>query len=107
MKFHQYSIVLVDLNPTIGSEISKTRPCLIISPNELNENLKTVIIAPITNSVRLYPSRFAINSSKTNGFVALDQIKTIDKKRVIKLLGKINNLEIQKAKDLIMEIFVN
>ena len=85
--FSQYSIVLVNLDPTIGSEIKKTRPCVIISPNEMNFNINTVIIAPMTSKSRNYPTRIKIYD---NSFIVLDQIRTIDKQRIIKKLGELD-----------------
>lgn len=107
MIINQYQILLVNLDPTIGSEIKKTRPCLVISPNELNHNLQTIIIAPITSQSRSYPSRVEIKENTTKGWVVLDQIRTIDKKRIIKILGSIHEKEIQIVKSVIKEIFVD
>ncbi len=103
----QYQIVLVNLDPTIGSEIKKTRPCLIISPNEMNKYLQTIVIAPITNSSKPYPTRVEIKHKKTKGWVVIDQIRTIDKKRVIKQLEIISEKEISKIKAIIQETFVD
>ncbi len=80
----QYEIVLVNLDPTVGAEIRKTRPCLIVSPDEMNRYISTIIIAPMTSKSRDYPTRAKANE---NSFIVLDQIQTIDKKRVIKKLG--------------------
>jgi len=102
----QYDIVVVNLDPTIGSEIKKTRPCLVISPNELNTNLNTVIIAPITSTLRNYPTRIKLNLQKVNGMIAIDQIRTIDKKRIVKIIDKISNVQIRKVKDILHETFV-
>jgi len=103
----QYQIVLVNLDPTIGSEIKKTRPCLIISPNEMNKYLQTIVIAPITNSSKPYPTRVEIKHKKTKGWVVIDQIRTIDKKRIIKQLEIISEKEISKIKAIIQETFVD
>ena len=81
MELNQYEIVLVNLDPTIGSEIKKTRPCVIISPNEMNTNLRTVTIAPMTTKSRKYPTRIKIKHNNKTGWVVIDQIRTIDKKR--------------------------
>ncbi|WP_457562220.1 type II toxin-antitoxin system PemK/MazF family toxin [Caminibacter pacificus] len=96
--YEQYSIVLVNLDPTIGSEIKKTRPCVIISPNEMNFNIKTLIIAPMTSKSKEYPTRVKI---KDDFFIVLDQIRTIDKKRVIKQLGKIDLKTISEIKKIL------
>jgi len=103
----QYQIVLVNLDPTIGSEIKKTRPCLIISPNEMNKYLQTIVIAPITNSSKPYPTRVEIKHKKTKGWVVIDQIRTIDKKRIIKQFEIISEKEISKIKAIIQETFVD
>ena len=103
--FSQYSIVLVNLDPTIGSEIKKTRPCVIISPNEMNFNINTIIGAPMTSKSRNYPTRVKIDD---NSYIVLDQIRTIDKKRVIKKLGEVNDIEIIiKIKQVIKEMLVD
>ena len=98
--FSQYSIVLVNLDPTIGSEIKKTRPCVIISPNEMNFNINTVIIAPMTSKSRNYPTRIKIYD---NSFIVLDQIRTIDKQRIIKKLGELDIEAILQIKQIIKE----
>jgi len=103
MRYNQYDIVLVNLDPTIGSEIKKTRPCVIISPNEMNYNIKTIIIAPMTSTSKSYPTRLKL---KNDSFIVLDQIKTIDKQRVIKYLDKLNSSDIQKLKSIIYEMLV-
>lgn len=107
MDIRQHDIVLVNLDPTKGSEIKKTRPCLVISPNEMNKYLRTVVIAPMTTSDKSYPTRIAIVHNKKKGAAALDQIRTIDKSRIIKSLGRISKNEIDKCKAVIKEIFVD
>ena len=102
--FSQYSIVLVNLDPTIGSEIKKTRPCVIISPNEMNFNINTVIIAPMTSKSRNYPTRIKIYD---NSFIVLDQIRTIDKQRIIKKLGNLDIEAILQIKQIIKEMLVD
>ena len=102
--FSQYSIVLVNLDPTIGSEIKKTRPCVIISPNEMNFNINTVIVAPMTSKSRNYPTRVKIDD---NSFVVLDQIRTIDKQRIIKKLGELDIETILQIKQIIREMLVD
>lgn len=103
----QYRLVIVNLDPTIGSEIKKTRPCVIISPDEMNRPLHTVIIAPITSRSRAYPSRVKINLEGKNNWVILDQIRTIDKQRIIKSIGKLNTMEIIEIKEVIQKILVD
>jgi len=102
--YSQYSIVLVNLDPTIGSEIKKTRPCVIISPDEMNFNINTVIIAPMTSKSRNYPTRVKIDD---NSYVVLDQIRTIDKQRIIKNLGKLDIEIILQIKQIIKEMLVD
>ena len=107
MELTQYEIVLVNLDPTIGSEMQKTRPAVIISPNEMNKYLNTVVIAPMTSSSKPYPTRVEVKHNKTRGWIVLDQIRTIDRKRIIKKLGKITAKEIESTKIILKEIFVD
>ena len=107
MELTQYSIVLVNLDPTIGSEIKKTRPCVIISPDEMNKHLQTLIIAPMTSQSRNYPTRIEVKHNQKNGWIVLDQIRTIDKQRVLKSLEKLTEKEIAKVKLIIKETFVD
>lgn len=107
MEVKQYQIVLVNLDPTIGSEMKKTRPCVIISPNELNKYLDTIVIAPMTSSSKSYPTRVEIHHDKKTGWIVLDQIRTIDRKRILKVLGNLSEKEIKKVKEIIRETFVD
>lgn len=107
MELVQYQIVLVNLDPTMGSEMKKTRPCLIISPNELNKYLKTIVIAPLTSNLKSYPTRVLVNHNNQKGTVVLDQIRTIDRKRIVKVLGKISDKEITQAKNILRETYVD
>lgn len=107
MELDQYRIVLVNLDPTVGSEIKKTRPCLIISPNELNFNIKTVTVAPMTTKSHTYPTRIQVFQNKKKGWVVLDQIRTIDKQRIIKSYKKLSDKEILEVKQAIKETFVD
>lgn len=107
MEINQYRIVLVNLDPTIGSEIKKTRPCVVISPDEMNKYLRTIVIAPITTSSKNYPTRIKIRHDKKDGWIVLDQIRTVDKKRIIKIFESLNNREIKKVKSTIRETFVD
>lgn len=107
MDIKQYDIVLVNLDPTIGSEIKKTRPCLVISPNEMNKFLRTIIVAPMTTSPKTYPTRVKIVHNKKEGAAAIDQIRSIDKSRIIKVLGKISKKESENCKSIIQETLVN
>ena len=87
----RFDIYLVNLDPTVGSEIQKTRPYLVISPDEMNRNIQTVIIAPMTSANRDYPTRVSCIFRKKQGQIVLDQIRTIDKTRLIKKLGTIDS----------------
>lgn len=106
MEIIQYEIVLVNLDPTVGSEIQKTRPCVVISPNEMNKHLQTIVIAPLTSSSKPYPTRVQIKQTKTKGWIVIDQIRTIDRMRIVNKLGHLTLAEIAAVKDVIMEAFV-
>ena len=88
----RFEVYLVNLDPTVGSEIQKTRPCLIISPDEMNKHLATVIIAPMTTRGRNYPTRVTCVFDGKEGQIVLDQIRTIDKSRLVKNLGNISDI---------------
>ena len=107
MEVAQYQIVLVNLNPTIGSGIKKTRPCVIISPDEMNRYLRTVIIAPMTTKSRSYPTRIRVKHKNESGWVVFDQLRTIDKQRIIKITGILSHAEINKSKKVIREMLVD
>lgn len=107
MELKQYEIILVNLNPTMGSEINKTRPCVVISPNEMNKHLRTIIVAPMTTSSKSYPTRIEIKHNDKIGWVVVDQIRTIDKKRVLKVLGRMTKPKIKELKSVIKETFVD
>lgn len=107
MEIVQYNIVLVNLDPTIGSEMKKTRPCVVISPNEMNNNLQTIVVAPITSSSKSYPTRVQIKHDKTQGWIVFDQIRTIDKQRVIMVLDSLNTKEVASTKSVIKETYVD
>lgn len=106
MELNQYSIVLVNLDPTIGSEIKKTRPCVIISPNEMNKYLRTIVLAPMTTNLKDYPTRVKIIHNQKKGMIAIDQIRTVDKSRIIKVFEKLSNSEIKNCKKVISETYV-
>jgi len=90
MVVHRFDVYLTNLDPTVGSEIQKNRPCLVISPDEMNQHIRTVIVAPMTTAGRQYPTRVPCNFKKKKGQIILDQIRTIDKTRLIKKLGSID-----------------
>ncbi|TKS57181.1 type II toxin-antitoxin system PemK/MazF family toxin [Mesohalobacter halotolerans] len=107
MELKQYSIVLVNLDPTIGSEIKKTRPCVILSPNEINKFLKTIVVAPMTTNLKKYPTRVSVKHNNKNGMIAIDQIRTIDKTRILKRFDRLTKSEIANCKSIIKETFVD
>ena len=107
MEVKQYQIVLVNLDPSLGSEIQKTRPCVIVSPNELNDNLRTVVIAPMTSTSRKYPTRVKIKHNNQEGWVVIDQIRTIDKIRIVKKFDSLSEKEIRECKRVLRETFVD
>ena len=104
----QYSLYWIDLNPTKGAEINKTRPCLVISPLEMNEHLQTIIIAPVTNRGREgYPTRIKVTVDNVSEWIVLDQIRAIDKTRICEKIGNLNSEEILEVKNIIKEMLVD
>ena len=103
---HQYEVFLVALDPTVGHEIKKSRPCAVISPDELNLHIATVLIAPMTTQSRPYPSRVPVLFSRKNGWVVLDQIRAVDKRRLIKRLGRLEAKTVARIKSVIQEMLV-
>jgi mRNA interferase MazF len=101
----RFEVYLVNLDPTIGSEIKKMRPCLIISPDEMNAHIATVIIAPMTTQGRTYPTRVSCKFQGKNGQVVLDQIRTVDKTRLAKKLGTISATTQKEVLALLAEMF--
>ena len=106
-RVNQYEIVIVNLDPTIGREIKKTRPCIIVSPNEINRNLNIVTIVPITSQSKSYPTRVEIELSGNKNWAVIEQIRTIDKRRIHKIIGKLRNTEIKRIKEKIKETYVD
>jgi mRNA interferase MazF len=90
MVVNRFDVYLISLDPTVGSEIQKTRPCLIVSPDEMNRHIRTVIVAPMTTAGKDYPTRVSCKFKRKKGQIVLDQIRTIDKTRLVKKLGSIN-----------------
>ena len=107
MEIRQYEIILVNLEPTIGSEIKKTGPCVVISPDEMNKHLRTVVIAPMTTTSRNYPTRVEIKHEYKPGWIVLDQVRTIDKQRILKNLGRLSKPEIKEVKSILRETYVD
>jgi len=104
---NQYDVYLINLDPTIGSEIRKVRPCLVISPNEMNKSLRTVQIAPMTSNTNAYPWRVAIKFQGKHGTIAVDQIRTIDKSRMMKHMGSLKTKEIQAFKHVLQQMLID
>lgn len=103
--FARGDVHLVALDPTLGSEIKKTRPCLIVSPDELNQHLRTVIVAPMTTGGQAYPWRVACRFQHRAGFVALDQLRTVDTERLAKRLGRLSASTTTEVLDTLQEMF--
>ena len=101
----RFDVFLVNLNPTIGTELKKTRPCLVISPDEMNRYIGTVIVAPMTTKGRDYPTRVPCRFQGRSGQVVLDQIRTIDKSRLVRRLGRIDGRTQQKVLSILNEMF--
>ena len=106
MVIHQYDVYLINLDPTIGHEIRKTRPCVVISPDEMNSHIKTVIVAPMTTKSHQYPTRVSLTFQRRAGWVVLDQIRTVDRGRLVQRLGKINVGTINQIKTVLHEMLV-
>lgn len=107
MEIVQYHIYLVNLDPTVGHEIKKTRPCLVISPDVMNAHLQTVMIAPMTTKSHNYPTRAGLRFEGKNASIVLDQIRTVDRKRIVKELGKLDARHVRKVKDIVREMLVD
>ena len=105
MEVNRFEVHLVALDPAHGSEIKKTRPCLVVSPDEMNRHLKTVIVAPMTTAGRGYPSRVGCRFRGKKGEVVLDQLRTVDKSRLVKRLGAIDAPTARRVLGLLGEIF--
>ena len=103
----QYDIFLINLDPTVGHEIKKVRPCVIISPDEMNRNIETVIIAPMTSRGHAYPTRVPLRLKGKDGWIVLDQIRTVDRRRLIKKVGRLELEAVQEVKAVIQEMLVD
>jgi mRNA interferase MazF len=101
----RFDVFLVNLDPTIGSEIQKTRPCVIVSPNEMNRYISTVIIAPMTTKGRIYPTRVICQFQGKDGQIVLEQIRTVDKSRLVQKIGQISQEEQREVLDILAEMF--
>lgn len=105
MVAQRFEVYLINLDPTIGHEIKKTRPCVIISPDEMNQYISTVIVAPMTTKGRKYPTRISCSFQGKQGQIILDQIRTVDKKRLVKKLGMISKSSQEKTLQILQEMF--
>lgn len=105
MAVNRFDVYLVNLDPTVGFEIQKKRPCVVISPDEMNHHIQTVIIAPMTTKGTSYPSRIACRFKGKNGQVVLDQIRTVDKGRLIKKLGRLDSKTAAEVLEVLSEMF--
>ncbi|AEE15599.1 type II toxin-antitoxin system PemK/MazF family toxin [Treponema brennaborense] len=107
MVVNQYEVFLIDLDPTMGHDMQKTRPCLVLSPNEMNHHISTVIVAPMTTKSHSFPTRVQLKFAEKQGWIVLDQIRTIDKVRLVKKVGKIETKTIKKVKEVLMEMLID
>ena len=105
MVIKRFDVYLVILDPTVGSEIQKTRPCAIISPDEMNRHISTVIVAPMTTKGRSYPTRVACTFQGKEGQVVLDQVRTVDKSRLVRKLGRLKKEIQQDVLSVLTEMF--
>ena len=101
----RFEVYLVRLDPTLGSEIQKTRPCAVISPDEMNRHIQTVIVAPMTTKGKKYPTRIECKFKRKQGQIVLDQIRTVDKTRLVKKLGELSEETQEEALRVLAEIF--
>ena len=105
MVVRRFDVYLVGLDPTVGGEIRKTRPCLIIAPDEMNRHISTVIVAPMTTKARAYPTRVSCRFQGRDGQVVLDQIRTIDKARLLQRLGRVSTRTQKAVRAVLSELF--
>jgi mRNA interferase MazF len=105
MVVKRFDVFLVNLDPTIGSEIQKTRPCVVISPDEMNRHIATAIIAPMTTKGKAYPTRVICQFQGKEGQIVLDQIRTVDKTRLLKKLGQISQNEQKSVLEILNNLF--
>ena len=105
VEYSRFDVFLVNLDPTIGSEIKKIRPCVIISPDEMNRNISTIIVAPLTSRLRNYPTRVTCKVNGKQGQIVLDQIRTVDKSRLIKKVDSLNKRAQRIVFEVLNEIF--
>lgn len=107
MEIKQYQIILVNLDPIVGGEMKKTRPCVVVSPDEMNKYLQTIVIAPMTTSSKSYPTRVEIKHDNRIGWIVLDLIRTVSKIRILKELGRLSKPEIKELKSVLKETYID
>ena len=105
MVINRFEVYLVNLDPTVGKEIKKSRPCLVVSPDEMNHNIQTVIIAPMTTKGHTYPSRVPCRFKGKNGQIVLDQLRAVDKLRLVRKLGRMDSKTSMLVLDVLQELF--
>jgi mRNA interferase MazF len=105
MVVRRFDVYLVTLDPTVGAEMQKTRPAVVISPDEMNRHIATVIIAPLTTQGKAYPTRITCQFEEKQGFIVLDQLRTVDKARLVKRLGRLNRTEQNQVLATLAELF--
>lgn len=105
MVTERFAVYLVNLDPTVGSEIQKTRPCVVISPDEMNRHIRTVIVAPITTKGKAYPTRIGCTFQGKRGEIVLDQIRTVDKTRLVRQLSRVDSRTRGRILDTLQEMF--
>jgi mRNA interferase MazF len=106
-EYSQYEVVVVNLDPTIGSEIKKKRLCVIVSPNEMNKHLATIVVCPVTSQSRNYPTRIPFDLEGETNWIVIDQIRIINKSRITKIIGSLDDETIEQVKDIIKETYVD
>jgi mRNA interferase MazF len=105
MAINRFDVFLVNLDPTVGSEIKKTRPCVVVSPDEMNHNIRTAIVAPMTTKGQAYPSRVPCRFKGKRGQIVLDQIRTVDRRRLVKRLGRLDSTSAATVLQVLQEMF--
>ena len=105
MEVKRFDVFLVNLDPTVGSEIRKSRPCLVVSPDEMNRHVRTVVVAPLTTASRPYPSRVPVKFAGKDGQVVIDQLRTVDKVRLAARLGALESHETTSVLEVLRDFF--
>ena len=107
MELNQFQIVLVNIDPTIGKVTMNIRTYVIVSPNEMNQCLQTILVAPMTTASRKYPTRIEVKHDSKTGRIVMDQIRTIEKQRIVRTLGRLSNREVKEVKTVMKEAFID